>query len=171
MGSSESGIRYPGQPNQAEIPGDGGERVLACIGGDTAGWSLFVQDGRLVYHYNWFDVERYEVRSDRPVPSGKVELKMNFLNDNGTLGGPATVRLFIDGEQCGEGRIEKQVRGRFSLESLDIGMDARSPVSKSYPKGKAHFPSTGSIGHVRFDFGDGLDQSPAEKLDQHIKMD
>ena len=156
---------------EAEIPDNGAEGVLACLGGDTAGWSLFIQDGRLVYHYNWFDMERYEVRSDRPVPSGKVELKMDFVNDNGTLGGPATVQLFINGDKCGEGRVEKQVRGRFSLEGLDIGMDALSPVSKTYPKDKVHFPFTGTIDRVRFDFGDGLDQSPAEKLDQHIKMD
>ena len=155
----------------AEIPADGAEGVLACLGGDTAGWSLFIQDGRLVYHYNWFDVERYEVRSTRPVPAGKVELQLAFDNQGKALGGPATVRLFINGEACGQGRIDKQVRGRFSLESLDIGMDALSPVSKSYPEGKPHFPFTGTIAKVRFDFGDGVDQSPAEKLDQHIKMD
>ena len=60
---------------EAEIPDDGAEGVLACLGGDTAGWSLYIQDRRLVYHYNWFDVERYEVRSDRPVPSGNVEFR------------------------------------------------------------------------------------------------
>jgi arylsulfatase len=154
----------------ADLP-DGAEGVLACLGGDTAGWSLFIQDGRLVYHYNWFDVERYEVRSTRPVPTGKVELQLAFDNEGKAPGGPATARLFINGQECGQGRVDKQVRGRFSLESLDIGMDALSPVSKSYPEGKPHFPFTGTIDKVRFDFGDGVDQSPAEKLEQHIKMD
>jgi hypothetical protein len=43
------------------------------------------------------------------------------------------VHLFINGDQCGDGRIEKQVRGRFSAEPLDVGMDTLSPVSSSYP--------------------------------------
>jgi hypothetical protein len=42
---------------------------------------------------------------------------------------------------------------------------------QSYPEGKPHFPFTGTIDKVRFDFGDGVDQSPAEKLEQHLKMD
>jgi hypothetical protein len=70
------------------------------------------------------------------VPTGKVELKLAFDNEDPAPGGPATARLFINGEECGQGRIDKQVRGRFSLESLDIGMDALSPVSTSYPKGR-----------------------------------
>ena len=43
----------------ARIPEEGAEGVLVCLGGDTAGWSLFVEDGRLRYHYNWFGLERY----------------------------------------------------------------------------------------------------------------
>lgn len=51
-----------------EIPDGGAEGVLVCLGGDTAGWTLYIRDdGHLVYHYNWFDMERYDVVSDRPV--------------------------------------------------------------------------------------------------------
>jgi len=154
----------------AEIPAGGAEGVLVCLGGDTAGWSFYVQDNKLVYHYNWFDVERFEAVSTIPVPKGKVELKCEFINDTKIPGGSATVRLFINGKAAGQGKIPKQVRGRFSLETLDVGMDTLSPVSKSYAD-KRPFAFTGTIEKVRFDFGDGTDQSPAEKLEQHIKMD
>jgi len=154
----------------AEIPAGGAEGVLVCLGGDTAGWSLYLKDETLVYHYNWFDVERYEVISNAPVPKGKVELKCEFVNETQIPGGPATVRLFINGKPSGEGKIKQQVRGRFSLESLDVGMDALSPVSKAYAD-KRPFAFTGKLEKVRFDFGDGTDLSPAEKLEQHIKMD
>jgi arylsulfatase len=156
---------------EATIPDDG-EGVLVCVGGDTAGWSLFVQNGKLIYHYNWFDTERYEIVSTRTVPAGAVALKAAFRNEGTVPGGPATVRLYINGEPCGEGRVEKQVRGRFSLESLDVGLDALSPVSKAYPKGKPHFPFTGTIKHVTFDFdGVGNELTPHEKLEQRVKMD
>jgi arylsulfatase len=154
----------------AEVPQGGAEGVLVCLGGDTGGWSLYVQDGKLVYHYNWFDVERYEVVSTAPVPKGKVELKCEFANETEVPGGPATVRLFIDGQAVGEGKIEKQVRARFSVESLDVGLDACSPVSKAYAD-KRPFAFTGTIDKVRFDFGDSNELSPEEKLEVKLKMD
>ena len=154
----------------AHIPQGGAEGVLVCLGGDTAGWSLYVKDGRLVYHYNWFDVERYEVASDIPVPEGRVTLRMEFVNEGAIPGGPATVRLGIDGKPAGEGRIERQVRGRFSVETLDVGMDTLSPVSKAYADQRP-FPFTGTLERVHFRFGDGVDLSHAERLEQHIKMD
>ena len=154
----------------AEVPKGGAEGVLVCLGGDTGGWSLYVQDGKLVYHYNWFDMERYEVVSTAPVPEGKVELKCEFANETEVPGGSATVRLFIDGKAAGEGKIEKQARGRFSLESLDVGVDACSTVSKSYAD-KRPFAFTGTIEKVQFDFGDGNELSPEEKLEVKLKMD
>ena len=154
----------------AEIPESGVEGVLVCLGGDTAGWSFYVMNGRLVYHYNWFDMERYEVISTKKVPSGKVQLKCKFVNESKIPGGPASVTLFINDEQVGSGKVEKQVRGRFSLESLDVGVDACSAVNKAYSD-KQPFWFTGVIKKVRFDFGDGTDLSPEEKLEQRIKMD
>ena len=63
-----------------------------------------------------------------------------------------------------------QVRGRFGIESLDVGLDALSPVSKAYAD-RRPFAFNGTIEKVRFDFGDGVEQTPTEKLAQHIKMD
>ena len=154
----------------ARIPKGGAEGVLVCLGGDTAGWSLFMMDGKLVYHYNWFDMERYEVVSRRKVPAGKVELRCHFENETDVPGGPATVTLYINGKETGIVKIEKQVRGRFGLESLDVGVDAATPVSRAYAD-KQPFWFTGEIEQVRFDFGDGTELSPREKLEQHIKMD
>ncbi len=154
----------------AEIPPEGAEGVLVCLGGDTAGWSFYIMDGKLVYHYNWFDMERYEVVSNVDVPASKVELKCLFVNESKTLGGPASVTLFINGEQVGTGQIEKQVRGRFGVETLDVGVDALTPVSKAYEH-KRPFWFTGSIEKVRFDFGDSIELSPEERLKIKLAMD
>jgi arylsulfatase len=154
----------------AEIPAQGAEGVLVCMGGDTAGWSLYIMNNKLIYHYNWFDMERYEIVSETTVPKGKIKLQCEFINKSKESGGPAIVKLFINNKKVGEGKIKKQVRGRFGVECLDVGMDTLSPVCKSYSD-KRPFAFTGKIDKVRFDFADGVDLSAAEKLEQHIKMD
>jgi arylsulfatase len=155
----------------AEIPDGGAEGVLVCLGGDTAGWTLYVRDdGHLVYHYNWFDMERYEVVSDRPVPTGPVELRCEFINESEVPGGPATVSLLFGDEPVGRGKIDKQVRGRFSVESLDIGVDALTAVDKAYDH-KQPYWFAGTINTVRFDFGAGVQLSPEDRFDIFLKMD
>lgn len=154
----------------AEIPSDGAEGVLVCLGGDTAGWSFYMMDGKLMYHYNWFDMERYDVVSSIDVPTGLVELKCRFINESEIPGGPAAVILYINNEKVGEGKIEKQIRGRFSVETLDVGVDALTPVNKSYEH-KRPFWFTGSIKTVKFDFGNGTELTSKEKLDLKLGMD
>jgi arylsulfatase len=156
----------------AWIPEAGAEGVLICLGGKSAGWSFFIRGGHLVYHYNWFDTERYEIVSDRPVPHGEVELKALFAVEGTVPGGPARLRLFINGEACGEGRIGQQVRARFGFESYDVGIDKISPVT-SYPEGKPGFPfSGGAIKFVALDFfGSGNEMGLEERLEAMMRME
>jgi hypothetical protein len=54
------------------------------------------------------------------------------------------------------------VFARFSLESLDVGVDTLSPVAKDYPV--EHFPFTGAIQRIDIDFPHGgSEHSPEEK--------
>lgn len=155
----------------AVIPEDGAEGVLVCLGGDIAGWSLFIRDRRLVYHYNWFAMDRYEIVSDTPVPSGKVDLEAMIAVEGRMPGGPAQVRLLINGTPCGEGRLEKQVPFRFGMECYDVGVDKLSPVC-DYPKGKPGFPFTGAIGSVTFDFfGAANEPSLQERFEHMVKSE
>jgi hypothetical protein len=64
------------------------------------------------------------------------------------------------------------VAGRCCRDDFDVGMDALSPVSTSYPRDKPHFPFTGTIKHVTFDFdGVGNQMTPREKQELRVKMD
>jgi arylsulfatase len=125
-----------------EIPKDGAEGVLMCVGGDTSGWSFCVEGGKLTYHYNFFDTDRIKVESTNPLPAGKAEMKFDFVSEG--VGKAATVTLFVNGEKVGEGKIPRQVPFRFGIESMDVGMDTLSPVSKTYEK-KLPFAFTGKI--------------------------
>ena len=156
---------------KVEIPENGAEGVIICLGGDTGGWSLYIKDDHLVYHYNWFDMARYEVVSNKSVPRGEVLLKLEFINETKIPGGSATVQLYFNNEKVGEAKIEKQVRGRFGVESLDIGMDTLSPVSNAY-RDKLPFAFTGKIDFVKIDFeDDGAEISDKEKAELKKAMD
>ena len=70
--------------------------------------------------------------------------------------------LSVNGKPAGEGKVEKQVFARFSVESLDVGEDTLSPVAKDYPV--AHLLLTGAIQRIDIDFPHGgSEHSPEEK--------
>lgn len=160
---------------EASIAEADAEGVLVCLGGKTAGWSLFIRDHLLVYHYNWFDAERYEIVSEMPVPIGNMDLRALFAIEDAVPGGPAQVRLFINGTACGEGRIDKQVRARFGFESYDVGVDKISPVCDTYPRrqGRQEFPFTGgTIRSVAFElFGPGNELSLEERFELMLRTE
>jgi arylsulfatase A-like enzyme len=154
----------------AEIPEEGAEGVLMCMGGDMAGWTLFIDEGRLHYHYNWFTFERYDVVSDEPLPKGRVELRLEFeCEDPGTRGGPAQVRLFCNGRPVGRGRIGKQVPGRFS-ESLDVGEDKMSPVCAGY-RDRLPFRFTGKLERIDVQLGEAVERTTIEDLVERVFQD
>jgi len=153
----------------AEIPEDGAEGVLVCLGGDSAGWTLFVDGDRLRYHYNWFTLERYDVVASAPLPRGKVVLRIEFgCETPDTPGGPAVVRLFQDGLLVGHGRIEKQVTGRFGFESLDVGEDKMSPVYPGYRE-RLPFRFTGRIERVELHLGEAAERTTVELIERHLQ--
>jgi hypothetical protein len=57
---------------EVEIPEEGAEGVLVSCGGASAGYTLFIQDGKLHWEHNWFDEDRYRVSSDEPLGTGKM---------------------------------------------------------------------------------------------------
>ena len=113
------------------IPNNGAEGVLLATGGGTGGYVLYVQDNKLTYEYDWFGYDRYTVTST-DLPTGKVNLRMDFKYDGGGAGKGGLVTLFVNGNKAGEGRIEKTIPGRFSLDTMDVGMDQNAPVGNDY---------------------------------------
>ena len=87
---------------------DGDEGVLACHGSNVGGYVLFVQDGKLHYVHNYVGAEELEVSSDGPMPAGRHALRYEFEPTGAPdlmagRGTPGIGRLFVDGEQVGQG--------------------------------------------------------------------
>ena len=97
-----------------EIPEGGAEGVIICQAGQTGGWCLYVKDGRPKYAYNWLAREMYTIEGDEPLPTGKVTVGFEFDYDGGGLNKGATGRLYVNGDQVAEGRIERD-HGRHLL--------------------------------------------------------
>jgi arylsulfatase len=131
-----------------EMPEKGGAGVLVAAGGLSAGYSLYVQDGRLIYEYNWFDDSRYIVKSSEALPPGKSTVKMDFTYDGGGSGKGGKAILFVNDNKVGEGRIEKTVASRFGIDTFGVGEDTGSPVSLSY---KPPFAFNGRIEKVEIE--------------------
>lgn len=133
-----------------DIPAGGAQGVLACCGGESAGYTLFVKDGKLHWEHNWFNESRYKVSSRKPIPPGLHTLSVEVVVDKEkAFGGGGTARLRIGDEVVGEGRFDKQVGARFTVgESFDVGCDTITPVSKDYT---SPFAFTGKIERVVVD--------------------
>ena len=147
------------------VPDGGAEGVIVAQGGEFAGWSLYVKDGKPKYCYNLFGLQRFYAEGDSEIPPGRHQVRMEFAYDGGGLAKGGTVSLYVDGEKAGEGRVEGTVPMAFSAdETCDVGSDTASPVSDDYTPESSHF--SGTIDWVQID----LDEA-AEDLDHLISAE
>ncbi len=126
---------------------NGDEGVIVANGGGSAGYSLYIKGGKLIYFYNFFHINHYEVTSPT-LPEGELELQMIYTQKSTEFGGGGTAQLFVNGKKVAEGNIDEVVPSRYSAtETMDIGKDLGSTVSSAY---KSPFTFTGDLKYVKF---------------------
>ncbi len=118
-----------------EITGDA-EGVIFVQGGVGGGHSLFIQDRRLHYVYNWLGDRHQSIESDIEVPAGRHVLTAEFHKtgeDAATGSATGTLTLYIDEQSVGADEIMTQP-GFFALtgDGLAVGRDSGSPVTSAY---------------------------------------
>jgi arylsulfatase len=134
------------------IPAAGAEGVIATHGGRFNGWGLYLLGGRPVFHYNLADVHRFTVAAKEKLSPGEHVLVVEFAYDGGGIGKGASVKIAADDKLIAEGRVERSVAIRMSIdETLDIGEDTGTPVSEDY---QVPFRFTGAIDRVAVRLGD-----------------
>lgn len=138
---------------EVDVPAGGAEGVLVCCGGASAGYTLFIKDGKLHWEHNWFEEARYLVSSSEDIPEGRHVVSAEIqVDEEGKFGTGGTVTLRVGERVIGTGRFDKQVPFRFTVnETFDIGCDTVSPVSNQY---ESPFSFTGSIIRVLVDVSD-----------------
>jgi arylsulfatase len=127
------------------IPKDGAKGVIATQGGRFNGWALYLLQGKPVFHYNLVGVQRFTIAAKEKLLPGEHVIVVDFKYDGG-LGKGATVTITVDDKAVAQGRVERTVPFRMSIdETLDIGEDTGTPVSEDY---RVPFKFTGNLKRV-----------------------
>ena len=72
---------------------------------------------------------KYRIASAQPLPPGKHNIRFDLKYDGGGAGKGAIGTLFVDGQQAGQGRIERTIPTRYSLdETFDVGQETGTAV-------------------------------------------
>ena len=140
---------------EVEIPEGGANGVILTQGGRFGGWSLYMQDGKPIYTYNFLGLERFTVASERAVPAGAATIVLDFVYDGGGLGKGGVATLSVNAKTVAEGRIEKTQPLIFSAdETADVGLDNQTPVAEGIGIGRDETRFTGKIHKVILDVKD-----------------
>ncbi len=128
------------------IPSGGAEGVIVTQGGRFNGWGLYLKESKPVFHYNLAGVSRFSMASKEKLAAGEHVIAADFKYDGGGIGKGASVTVTVDGKTVAEGRVERSIPVRVSVdETLDIGEDTGTPVSEDY---QVPFTFTGNLKRV-----------------------
>jgi len=135
---------------ELEIPSGGASGVLATQGGRFGGWGLLLLEDKPVFVHAFSNQaqHKYRVASGQTLAPGKHTVRFDFRYDGGGRGKGGTGTLLVDGTQVAQGRIDRTVPSRFSLdETFDVGEDTGTPVVEDYAA-KMPFKFTGKLEKV-----------------------
>ena len=152
------------------VPEKGAEGVIIAQGANIGGWSLYAKEGKLKYCYNWSGLKHFIVGSEKAIPAGERQVRMEFAYAGGGLGKGGKVTLFIDGKKAGEGDVAATLAMIFSADDgLDVGEDTGAPVSPEY--GSSHNAFNGEIKGVQLAIADAAESAGhSVKAEDAIRM-
>jgi arylsulfatase len=141
---------------EVEIPEGGASGVLLAHGGNTGGYSFFVQGGKLHYVYNYVAIKEFHVESHDTIPTGRHALRLEFertgeADPRRGKGAPGHVRLLVDDRLVGEGDIPVTIPLLIGVGGgLVCGRSSASPITDAY---RPPFAFTGVLEEVRLEIG------------------
>ena len=157
---------------EVEIPSAGAEGVIITQGGRFGGWGLLVVDGKPEFTYAFSNQKqhKYRVVAKDKLAAGKHTIKFDFQYDGPGYGKGGTGTLSVDGKQAAQGKIERTIPVRFSLdETLDVAMDTGTPVIEEYVN-KMPYKFTGDLKKVVVELGrSGLSASDENALKKEME--
>jgi arylsulfatase len=158
---------------EVEIPAGGADGMLITQGGRFGGWGLLLLDGKPEFDYAFSNQpqHKYRVASNEKLSLGKHTIKFDFKYDGPGMGKSGAGTLSVDGKQVAQGKIERTIPTRFSLdETMDIGEDTGTPVVEDYVN-KMPFKFTGTLKKVVIELGkSGLTVSDEKELEEARKL-
>ena len=138
-----------------EVPQTGADGVIVTQGGRFGGWAMLLIDGKpeFAYAYSNQPQHKYRITSDSTLAPGKHVIGFDFKYDGPGRGKSGTGTLSVDGKQLAQGKIERTIPARFSLdETFDVGEDTGTPVIEAYVE-KMPFQFNGVLEKVVVELG------------------
>jgi arylsulfatase len=124
--------------------------VLYALGAFSGGVALWLDDGKLHYEYNLFEIERTRLATAGTLPTGKTKIEVE--TSIAAPRGAADVVVRVNGEEVAKGRVPRTAALAFTAnDTFDVGMDSYSPVSEAYFDRKP-FQFNGTIDSVRIQY-------------------
>ena len=118
---------------EVKVTDGGGKGVILAQGGRFGGWSLYLNNGKPTYTYNWLGLERYTISSHTALTAGRAKIRYEFAYDGGGFGKGGTGTMFVNDHQVAQGRIENTHGYSISVdEGADVGEDGETPVVEDY---------------------------------------
>ncbi len=126
--------------------------VLYALGAFSGGLSLWVENGKLSFEYNLFEIERTRLESTTPLPTGKVKIEVETRKIDDTRSGPLDISIRVDGKEVAKGRVPRSAPLPFTAnDAFDVGQDSYSPVSLAYFDRKP-FAFNGKIKQLKVEY-------------------
>lgn len=125
--------------------------VLYALGAVSGGLSLWVENGKLSFEYNLFEIERTRLESTTPLPTGKVKIEVE-TRATGGVRSALDVVIRVDGKDVAKGRVPRSTPLAFTAnDAFDVGRDSYSPVSLAYFDRKP-FAFNGKINRLKVEY-------------------
>ncbi len=135
---------------EIEIPDGGATGPIAAMGGDSSGWSVYLDDSVPMFAYNYPGPEYTYIRGTEALPPGRHSIRYEFEKTGPEpVGAGGIGRLFVGDDKIAEGEITRTATVGYTMdETFDIGWDKGTPVSQDYGPNSQF---TGTIIKVDFD--------------------
>jgi len=128
--------------------------VLFAIGGISAGFTVFMENGVLKAEYNTMTLNRYKASSKSKIKTGKIKIEVIVKAQEKKPMAPSLITLKVNGKKVGEVMAKTTVPAIFTAsETFDVGMDLGSGVAMEYHD-KIPFKFNGKINKLNIRYID-----------------
>lgn len=129
-----AGPKVGARSNKVTIKADltkDSEGVLYALGAFSGGVALWIDEGKLHYEYNLFEIERTRLTSKSKLPHGPATIVVET-----TINKPreaAQIKVNVNGKEVASGTVPRTAALAFTAnDAFDVGTDSYSPVSIAY---------------------------------------
>jgi arylsulfatase len=140
---------------------NGDEGVLLSAGVNVGGYVLYIEDGRLKFHFNYLDERFFQIDSHTKIDTGNHTFAFDFVTTHPDKG---VGRLLVDGKPAGAVAIG--VYPLFAVAGgIAVGRYPTSPVQHTH-KGKGYFKYTGVIDRIEYEL-----ERPTNDMDLMLELE